>query len=569
MLLQTLRKLKQIFHTQPSSSENGPIFTVDRHRVAKQQRAQALTAPEISERLQTFHFLPVFSIIMPVYNPPAEVFRETLDAILNQAYPHWELCLTNDASFTPHVAPILEEYQQSDARVKVTHLPENKGISGASNHALALATGEFICLVDHDDLILHDALFEVAQHLNRWPDADFVYTDSALVDRDGQCVGFFYKPDFNWEMFLCHNWIGQLSTIRRSLVEKVGGWTEGREGQDYDLFLRCIAQARQVCHIPKILYYWRQAPASISVSPHNKPRTQEDQRAVLKNCLERLQIEGTLSDIDHFMFRIHRPLKKNYQVSVIVCPIQFGGDCGQFLDSVLQQFSYPALEVVALMEPGLSRRQAAEKRETLFLAYDYFQTFPANLNQAVDQASGEYLLFVFQAFRVLNRDWVENLMEQAQRPEVGIVAGKLFNAHNRIETAGVILSQQGPLNIFKGEPAAAIGDTNSLISPRSYQLVSGNLAMLARADFSRAGGFDPAYQCNFFDYDLCLRLEQAGLKNLYTPFATLQLQAAHNFYEDSDWQNADFTHFQKTWQDWFGQDGNLNFALQAAGQWKP
>ena len=352
LIKKILRKIqRQLFHSKGSgtNSENLPI-SVDREQVALEQRENALTPQEISEQVETLETRPVFSIIMPVYNPPAEVFQQALDSILNQAYPHWELCIANDASPELYVRSIIEQYQQNDSRLKVIHLPQNKGISGASNAALSLATGDFICLVDHDDLILHDTLFEVAQRINEVPDTDFVYTDSAIVDMQGNPVGFFYKPDFNWEMFLCHNWVGQLSTIRRALVEKMGGWTEGREGQDYDLFLRCIEQAQQVSHIHKILYYWRQAPASIAVSPENKPRTQDDQRSVLKDCLERQQIEGTLSDIDNFMFRIHRPIKKQNQVSMIVCLTDLDRSYSQFLKDLTQQIQYPEIEILVFAD---------------------------------------------------------------------------------------------------------------------------------------------------------------------------------------------------------------------------
>ena len=199
-----------------------------------------------------------------------------------------------------------------------------------------------------------------------------------------------------------------------------------------------------------------------------------------------------------------------------------------------------------------------------FLEFDHDQTLPFNLNYAVEEAEGDFCLFVFQSFEALQKDWLSNLMEQAQRPEAGLVAGKLLNNQNRIETAGVILSQKGPLNWFKGAAADEIGDTNSLISPRSYQLLSGNLAMISKSAFGT--GFDTRFQTRFFDYDLCLRLEQKGLINLFTPFTTLQLHHSNNFdvSDMQDQKHADVDYFHRKWGHWFGKDGNLNFVLQDA-----
>ncbi|MBF0288347.1 MAG: glycosyltransferase [SAR324 cluster bacterium] len=558
-----MQKIQRIIFHGIGLSANDPSVFLDRRQIAVKQRAQVLSSQEMLTRIQEFAHHPVFSIIMPVYNPPEEIFVQTLDSVIGQVYPHWELCIANDASPAPHVRPILDKYQQMEPRLKVIHLSQNKGISGASNAALSLAEGEYISLVDHDDLIVPDTLFEVAQRINEMPDIDFVYTDSAIVDMEGKLVGCFLKPDFNWDLFLCHNWVAQLSTMRRSLVEQVGGWTEGREGQDYDLFLRCIEQSRVVSHIHKILYYWRQAPASISVSPENKPRTQGDQREVLQDCMKRLKIKGDISDLEHFMFRIHRPFRKDETVSLIVCL----GDSEQsflpFLKSLVPQIEGFNVEIMLLGDQMPASMIAVPGGIAVeLMEYDHSQTVPANLNRAVRESKGEQVCFVFQPFHSLHRDWLAHLMEQVQRPEIGLVAGKLINNRNGIETAGVVLSQQGPLNIFHNEPSDATGDTNSLISLRSYWILSGNLAMISKQAFEEMEGFDESYQTSYFDYDLCLRLDQQGFRNLYTPFVTLQLHDSDNF--DQPQKNDDFARFSKQWQHLFGKDGNLNFALQEA-----
>ena len=230
-----LRTLKQwmFLSGREQQKTNASAGSLDRCQIALQQRERALTPQEIKEKLPSLGDAPLFSILIPVQDPPQDFLRQTLDSVLNQAYPRWELCIANDAS-APHVTEILEEYQQSDSRIKLRHLSEKQGISAASNAALAMANGDFICMVEHDDLLLHDTLFEIAEHILKLPEVDFIYTDSAIVDMHGKLVGYFYKPDFNLELFLCQNWLGQLSMIRHSLLTKVGGWPAGRARKEYD-----------------------------------------------------------------------------------------------------------------------------------------------------------------------------------------------------------------------------------------------------------------------------------------------------------------------------------------------
>lgn len=541
-----------------------PLQSLDRQSIVSQQQQEAITVEAAHQALLSWDEKPSISIITPVYNPPENILREMIESILSQHYPFWELCLANDASTAAHVAPILEEYASKDSRIQVTHLKQNKGISGASNAALSMARNDFICLVDHDDLLLPQTLWEVANLLQQSPSLDYVYTDSAIISMKGEVQGYFFKPSFNRELFLCHNWVGQLSTIRRKLVEEVGGWVEGRDGQDYDLFLRCFENTKHVAHLPKVLYYWRQAPNSISVSSENKPHTHDDQAAVLKESVVRLGIEAEVETIRDFMFYVKRPLRNRSRISWIVYlprDVQYI----RFLEALTRSTEYPDIEFLCLAERALTLpRFWKNDPRVRFIPYNTKKTLTHNLNRAATEAEGYYLGWAFQLFLPKSSDWMEYLLEQAQRPEVGMVNGKLLNNEQKIESAGVILSEKGPLNLYRGEAHDAIGDTNSLISLRSYLLLTGNTSIISKNNFIEVGGFDEVFEHSYFDYDLCLRLHQHGKINMYTPFATAQLQYKENFYRDYPWTGTDYSYFHGKWKLLYGKDENFNFTLQNA-----
>lgn len=566
-LKQKLNTLQDRFYQWyfPKQWEANREVPVDRLRIAETQRARAPKRTEMQAKIAELKTVPLFSIIMPVYNPPAEVLRKTLDSILDQGYPHWELCATNDCSTEPIVKKILDEYASKDKRVKVTHLRVNSGISGASNKSLAMASGDFVCLVDHDDLLFPDSLYQVALVIDQNPSLDYIYSDSAIINMQDQFTGFFFKPDFNWELFQCHNWVGQLSTIRRNLVKRVGGWLEGREGQDYDLFLKCLERTDRVHHIPRILYCWRQAPNSIATRPENKPRTQDDQRMALRDSLKRRAINADITDLNRYMYRVRYPMSNTGRVSIIACLLDHHGNYFQILDQLNEMIRYPDVEVILLLNKAPAIQQPfREQLPVKCLSYDPASTLPENLNLAVNQAEGNYLCFVFTPFLAKSENWLMNLLEQAQRPEIGMVGPLLLNMFNRIESAGVVLSQLGPYSIYKGCDASQAGDANSLLSYRSYLLLSGNLAMVSKADFEAVGGFDTLYHLACFDYDLCMKLNQKNKVNLYVPETRIKLKTPENFYPDKLFNSPDHKYFKIKWKRWYGRDGNLNFQVQHA-----
>ena len=291
--------------------------------LAWQQRHQ-LTAEEmdaIRTACQTLAARPVISLLMPVYNISAEWLQASVESVRQQLYPFWELCVVDDASTAPHIGPMLEEFAAADSRIKLKTLSVNENISGASNHALAMATGEFVAPLDHDDVLAPNALYEVVKRLNDDPTIDFIYTDHDMISSDGERHGPFFKPDWSPDLLLSMNYVTHFAVHRRALVVAAGGFRKGFEGsQDYDLVLRTTEQARRVAHIPLPLYSWGQPPTSVASDPKAKPYAHEAGRRALQEALARRGVEGEVLDGygAPYRYRVKRAIIGSPLVSIII-----------------------------------------------------------------------------------------------------------------------------------------------------------------------------------------------------------------------------------------------------------
>jgi SAM-dependent methyltransferase len=286
---------------------------VERHRLTAQNVAA------MKAELETFAYTPVISIVTPVYNTDAAWLRRAVESVREQIYPHWELCLVNDGSSRPHVREILDEYVAIEPRVWVEHLPRNHGIAGASSHGLGLATGEFVALLDHDDELPPEALFEVAKRLNEDRDLDLIYTDEDKLAPDGRRVEPFFKPDWSPDLLLSMNYITHLSVFRRSLLGEIGGFRLGLDGsQDYDLLLRFTERARRIAHIPKILYHWRKSRGSVAASTVAKPLAYEAGRRAIEDAVRRRGYEARVEPVLPGVYAVRYKVTGAPLVSIII-----------------------------------------------------------------------------------------------------------------------------------------------------------------------------------------------------------------------------------------------------------
>jgi GT2 family glycosyltransferase len=474
---------------------------------------------------------PLVSVLVPVFETPEPYLRAALDSVLDQLYPHWELCIADDCSRAEHVARVLHEYEQRDPRVKVVRRETNGHISAASNSALALAGGEFVALLDHDDLLAPDALFHVALLLGRHPDADFIYSDEDKIDDDGRRHDPYFKPDWSPDSFLARMYTAHLGVYRRTLVEAIGGFRAGFEGsQDYDLVLRLTERTQRVHHVARVLYHWRAHAASTASAGAAKDYAFEAGQRALAEALERRGEPGRVEQLpDPGSYRVRYQIREPGLVSIIVPTRDHGADVERCLASVFALSTYRDFEVVLLdngsTDPAalqtFARWEAAEDRVRV-VRYDVPFNFSRINNYAATASRGRYLLFLNNDTEVLTADWIEALVEQAQRPSIGAVGAKLLYPDGTIQHAGVVLGIGGVAgHSHKYRDGGTHGYFNMLRTVNNYSAVTGACMMVRREVFERAGGFDEQLAIAFNDVDFCLRLRAAGLYNVYLPDVVL------------------------------------------------
>lgn len=475
---------------------------------------------------------PVFSIIVPVYDPAERFLREALDSVLAQAYPHWELCIADDASPAPHVRAVLEEYAALDERVKVVFRPVNGHIAAASNSALELATGEFVALLDHDDALAPEALFENAVVVNRRPDVDVIYSDEDKLDENGARRDPYFKPDWAPDSLLARNYVSHLGVYRRALVTAAGGFREGFEGsQDYDLLLRVTERTDRIEHIPLPLYHWRAHAGSTAVDREQKTYAHHAAVRALEEALERRGEPGRVEDgVAPGLYSVRYTIAQPRRVSLIVPTRDHGDDVDRCLRSVFERSTYPDIEVV-LVDNG-SRDHASlrvfgewlerEPERVRLVPHDVPFNFSEINNYAVRQSTGAYVVLLNNDTEVVTPDWLEAMVEQAQRPSIGAVGAKLLYADGTVQHAGVVVGLGGVAgHSHKHLPGEDPGYFYTLQTVNNFSAVTAACMMLRRSVFDEVGGLDERLRIAFNDVDFCLKIRAAGYYNVYLPHVVL------------------------------------------------
>ncbi len=520
-------------------AEDGPRSLAERsQRYLRRKLSQKKKPPkepsgkELEDmRIQcaSFEYRPTISIIVPVLNTREEWLRSAIDSVLHQTYDNWEMCIADDGSDQPHIKETLNFYQQKDARIKVKYLNENKGVSGASNEALAMARGEFIGFLDHDDQLLPNALYEVVLMLNRDGRADFVYSDEILISERGKPVYAYFRPDFSLDYMLSHCYIVHFVVIRASILKKIGGFrTDFTVSQDYDLFLRVLSQTRNVLHIPKILYKWRQYESS--TGHLLKERVMESSRRALQDFADREGIKGVVYGTKYFnFFRLKRDILDHPKISIIIPTKDRIDLLKRCIESIQNRSSYDNYEIIIVDNMSREEETAAYldglrklHENCRIIRFNEKFNYSKLNNYAAEFARGENLLFLNNDVEVLNSDWLEAMLEQSQRNEIGCVGAKLLYPDKKIQHVGVIVGWGGRAeHIYKWLHSNDIGYMGHFVSIRNYSAVTAACMMIRKSIFDQVGGFDESFEIGFGDVDLCLRVRELGYENLFTPHAEL------------------------------------------------
>jgi glycosyltransferase involved in cell wall biosynthesis len=613
----------------------------------------------ICDHIERLAYRPLISVIMPVYNTPERFLRGAIDSVMAQLYEDWELCIANDASTSPTVWDLLDEYAGKDPRIKVVHRPINGHISAASNSAIALADGEFIALLDHDDELAEDALYRVAVELNHDPDVDIVYSDEDKIDENGVRFDPHFKSAWNPDLLWSHNYVSHFGVYRASLVRAVGGFRTGFEGaQDYDLLLRCVsasstrsygalyrgngeagkahwvsrlrgidgvergnnrtgsdkddrghatprenqqgsfgrhaahASLARIRHIPAILYHWRAVAGSTAKSEHEKAYAsaagaralaeffagkadiedarRKSMRAGLGSGSSTIETPDTpgipecargapLSGITGVIveagpatttYRVRFPVPEPAPKVSLIIPTRNGyATLSRCVASICEKTSYPRYEIVIVDNQSddpctleylhdLEARHAAR-----VLRYDHPFNYSAINNFAVDHAGGDVIGLVNDDIEVIAPDWLTEMLSQAIRPDIGAVGAKLYYPDGRLQHGGVIVGLGGVAgHSHKHYPREASGHFHRLSLVQNLSAVTGACLLVRRQIYKAVGGLDEKnLAIAFNDVDFCLRLREAGYRNLWTPYAELyHHESASRGPEDTPAKQARF-----------------------------
>ena len=477
-----------------------------------------------------FEYKPVISIVTPVYNVDEKWLSLCIESVQRQIYPHWELCLADDASTAVHIREVLQRYSTNDDRLKVVYLEENQGIAGATNAAIALASGEFIGLLDNDDELAPDALFHVVKLLNGQRDADMIYSDEDKLNQVGACCEPFFKPDWSPNLFLTQMYTCHFGVYRKSIVDDIGGFRDGFDGsQDYDFVLRFTEQTDRIEHIPRILYHWRMIPGSTAERYESKDSDVPSLKA-LTHAVHRRGWRGTVdTGLEPGTFRFRQAIEGDPLVSIIIPTrdrVELLRNC---VTSILNRTSWPDYEII-IVDNGskesetLDYLQDLAGRECIKVLPFYGPfNYSAINNSAAREAEGAVLVFLNNDTEVLSATWLEAMLELAQRDDIGAVGAKLLYPDDTIQHAGIILGLGGVANPAFYRSADDNGSYfNQAAVIRDYSAVTGACMMVRASVFKELGGFDEEnLPVSFNDIDFCLRLREKGYLVVYTPYAAL------------------------------------------------
>ena len=493
--------------------------------------------------MEGFASKPLISVIMPVYNTPEEFLVEAIESVLSQIYPHWELCISDNASSLPAVRKILEEYRQRDKRIRVVFRDYNEGISVNSNSALSLATGNFIALLDSDDLLSEDALFWVASEINLNPEVEIIYSDEDKLIRDGnqwKRCDFLFKPDFSLHFILTHNMncLNHLGVYKHILVNDIGGFKKEFDGvQDLEIALRMIERTspKQIRHIPRILYHWRVSPTSTAFSHEVKPNIIPLCREAIQSYLDR-SFPGTkvLPSPIHPGFRkIKYQLPTPSPLVSILLPSGGGYEIlKKCLDSIHLKTSYKNYEI--LIDNGCEDDIVIKFLEDVEINYNiriirkrrpknYQFNYSEIINLLAKEAKGEVLVLLNDDVEVINNDWLSELVSFAIRPEIGCVGAKLYYPDDKIQHGGVIMGINGCCDhAFARTSRNSSGYHGYLFTTREVSAVTGAVLAVKTDLFWKVGGLNEKdLKVAFNDVDLCLSIYNEGYLNIWNPFVEL------------------------------------------------
>lgn len=538
------------------------------------------------QRQEQFSRMVKFSILVPLYNTPEAFLREMIESVVNQTYEKWELCLA-DGSDSAHsyIEGIVAEYQSivGGDRILYRKLEKNEGISGNTNQCLKMATGEFIGLFDHDDILHPSVLYEYVKVINE-KNADYIYCDETTFKSGdiNKMLTLHFKPDYAIDNLRANNYICHFSVFAGKLLDGTELFRSRFDGsQDHDMILRLTDRAEHVVHVPKLLYYWRSHPNSVASDIGAKPYAIEAAKGAVADHLRRHGFEHfqiTSTRAFETIFKIRYQIIGSPLISIIIANKDHVEDLKRCITSILEKSTYENYEIIVAENNSTEKsifeyyEELNEKEKIRVITFEGEFNYSAVNNLGALHARGEYLLFLNNDTQVITVNWLEELLMYAQRSDVGAVGGKLYYANKTIQHAGVVLglgAHRTAGHSHYGQHRDNLGYMGRLCYAQDVSAVTGACLMVKKALFDEVGGLDEAFAISLNDVDFCLKLRQKGYLNVFTPFAELyHLESVSRGLDDggekAERYNRESERFREKWKDVLAAGDpyyNPNFSL--------
>lgn len=490
------------------------------------------------QRAEKFDRMVKISILVPLFNTPKDFLAEMIASVQNQTYENWELCLA-DGSDNAHayVGELCRKYSQEDGRIVYRKLEKNEGISGNTNRCYEMATGEYIGLFDHDDILHPSALYEYVKAINE-QGADYLYCDETTF-KDGdinKMLTMHFKPDYAPDNLRANNYICHFSVFARELLEGTELFRSRFDGsQDHDMILRLTDRAKKVVHVPKLLYYWRSHSGSVASGISAKPYAIQSAKGAVADHLRRhgfehFEIESTKAF--ETIFRLRYEVLGNPKISIVIANKDHAEDLRRCVSSILTKSTYDNYEII-IVENNSETKEIFDYYEELrrnhpdrirIITYEGTFNYSAVNNLGVRHAAGEYVLLLNNDTEVITVNWMEELLMYAQREDVGAVGAKLYYENKTIQHAGVVIglgAHKTAGHTHYKQPRQNLGYMGRLCYAQNVTAVTGACLLVKKSLYEKVGGLDETFAVSLNDVDLCLKLREEGCLNVFTPFAEL------------------------------------------------
>ena len=494
--------------------------------------AYAPTREELEkQKKRKWKYAPKISVVVPAYETPEKFLCQMIDSLLEQTYENWELCIVDASPGNASMEYVLREYANRDSRIQWRKLEKNLGIAENTNAAFAMASGDFVGLLDHDDLLAPNALYEIAAALEKEPDIDVLYTDEDKVRGDSlEHFQPHLKPDFNLDLLRSNNYICHFFVAKRTLVKQVGGFLAAFDGaQDHDFIFRCVEQAEHIHHIPEILYHWRTHQSSTADNPDSKRYAFEAGRRAVEANLERCGLKGQVSHTkDYGFYRVTYPVQGRPFVSIIIPNKDAKEDLEKCVNSILTKSTYENYEILIVENNSAGSeifayyKQLSQNPKIRLLRWKHPFNYSAINNYAASKAKGEYFLFLNNDTEVITPGWIEELLGFCQRKDTGIVGAKLYYGNNTIQHAGTVIGIGGIAgHMFVDMDRERSGYMHKASIIQDLSAVTAACMMVKRKVFEQVHGFEEELAVAFNDVDFCLRVRELGYLVVYNPYVEL------------------------------------------------